>query len=63
MQRPRRISTSKNEGEEMKELILYRIMYFIMLISFSYISFAGADVKMKIVAILFTLSNIILFWR
>jgi len=44
-------------------MTLYRIMFWLMVISFGYISLFGADIKTKIVAILFLLSNIVLFWR
>jgi len=44
-------------------MITYRIMFWLMVISFGYISFFGADIRTRIVAILFLLSNIVLFWR
>jgi hypothetical protein len=44
-------------------MILYRLMFFLMLISLGYISLFGADLKTRIVAILFLLSNTVLFWR
>lgn len=44
-------------------MILYRIMYFLMIISFGYVSLYNPDWRLRVTALLFNLSNIVLFWR
>jgi hypothetical protein len=44
-------------------MILYRIMYFMMLIGFSYVSCSGSTWQLKVIGILYTITNAILFWR
>jgi hypothetical protein len=48
----------------MKELFLYRFMVICNIISFTYMSFSpSADWKTKVIALLYNISNIIIFWR
>jgi hypothetical protein len=42
--------------------MMYRIVYWIMVISFGYIAFHSPSVRMKIVAGLATLINGVLYW-
>jgi len=44
-------------------MIIYRIFYFSMVVGYGYISCNTPDLRIKIVGILLTLVNAILFWR
>ena len=44
-------------------MIMYRIMFVGMIITFGYVSLYNPDWRMRATALLFNLSNIILFWR
>jgi hypothetical protein len=44
-------------------MIMYRIMFFLMVLSFGYVSMYNPDWKMRVCALLFNIANIIMFWR
>ena len=49
-----------NQG---KGLIMYWIFYILMLVGYSGLSFIAPDVKTKIIGILLTITNGVIFWR
>jgi len=44
-------------------MVLYRIMFIGMIITFGYVSLYNPDIKMRLCALLFNAANILLFWR
>jgi hypothetical protein len=44
-------------------MIMYRIFYIIMLLGYAYCSSAIPSVRMKIIGVLLTIVNGIMFWR
>lgn len=43
--------------------MMYKIAYITMLISYAYLSFQSVDLKTKILGILLTIVNGIIFWK
>ncbi len=42
---------------------MYRIVYIIMLASFSYLSLQAQDIKTKLVGVCLTVANALIFWK
>ncbi len=42
---------------------MYKIMYFIMIISFLYLGLQGSDIRAKLIGIVCAILNALIFWK